>query len=463
MWTRRELKDKAKVSFKANYWKAVLIALLIAAIGGSMSGFSSGGGSYEPIALASLSNADSTSSQLDGYDGNAEYYDYLDPYYDEWGDYYYEFEDEYGYDDRYGYSDDEDIPVAAAVLAGFGILFIFLIVLAVVLALDVLVFNPLLVGARRFFVRNLNKKAEAKEAAYAFDSGNYIEIVKTMFFRDLFVFLWSLLFIVPGIVKSYEYRMIPYLLAEDPSLTKDAAFAESKRMMDGQKWDTFVLDLSFLGWNILAACTLGILGIFYVAPYQAQTNAALYEKLRYGQPGPTQPIGAGAGQPPMPPMPNEPAQVFASTGYSVGAAAASAAVAATNAQESTTQPEATQTATAETAAEVAAPAGNTAQQAYWRGQSPAAPMAARTASQPPIAPYAAIAANPYPQTAPVTASAQVQGSAPTAPYASSPTAPQNDGGSPEQAGADSTSGTEGEPGETTQPSEGDVAPQAEQA
>jgi hypothetical protein len=149
------------------------------------------------------------------------------------------------------------------------------------------VFNPLEVGCMRFFLRNLNQRAEVKEVAFAYDN-NYLESVKTLFLRDLFILLWSLLLIIPGIYKSYEYRMIPYLMAEDPTMTKDRAFAESKRMMDGQKWNAFVLDLSFLGWNILSALTMGILGVFYVGPYQAQTNAALYEKLRYGLPAPEQ-------------------------------------------------------------------------------------------------------------------------------------------------------------------------------
>ena len=115
---------------------------------------------------------------------------------------------------------------------------------------------------------------------FAFDH-NYKNIVKVMFFRDLYTVLWTLLFIIPGIVKSYEYQMIPYLLAENPQMTKEQAFAESKRMMTGQKWRAFVLDLSFLGWKILSLFTLGILDIFYVQPYMDSAHAALYDALRY--------------------------------------------------------------------------------------------------------------------------------------------------------------------------------------
>ena len=155
--------------------------------------------------------------------------------------------------------------------------------MAVVILLDVFICNPIEVGCKRFYVRNLNESAQVGNVGFAFDN-NYKNITKTMFFRDLYTILWTLLFIIPGIVKSYEYQMIPYLLADNPQMTKEQAFAESKRMMSGQKWRAFVLDLSFIGWNILSAITLGILGIFYVQPYMDATHAALYEALRYGNP-----------------------------------------------------------------------------------------------------------------------------------------------------------------------------------
>lgn len=98
------------------------------------------------------------------------------------------------------------------------------------------------------------------------------------------LFCGQCFFIIPGIVKSYEYQMIPYLLADNPQMTKEEAFAESKRMMQGQKWNAFVLDLSFIGWDILSGMTMGILGIFYVQPYKDGTHAALYEALRYRTP-----------------------------------------------------------------------------------------------------------------------------------------------------------------------------------
>ena len=117
--------------------------------------------------------------------------------------------------------------------------------------------------------------------SYAFDH-NYKKIVKVLFRRDISIFLWSLLFVIPGIYKTYEYRMIPYLLSDNSEMRWKEAAEASKTMMQGNKWRAFVLDLSFIGWNILSIFTLGILSIFFVNPYKFSTNAALYEALKYG-------------------------------------------------------------------------------------------------------------------------------------------------------------------------------------
>ena len=127
---------------------------------------------------------------------------------------------------------------------------------------------------------NLDENANISCVTSAFDS-NYMNVVKVMFRRDLALTLWGMLFIIPGIYKAYEYRMIPYLLAENPNLSWKEAFSISKEMMNGNKWKAFVLDLSFIGWNLLSILTLGILSIFYVNPYKFSTNAALYEQLKY--------------------------------------------------------------------------------------------------------------------------------------------------------------------------------------
>lgn len=273
MWTRAELKSKAKFSFKRNYWKSVLISLILALlVGGGSSGSSiSSAVSNNLIGSSDSSVTDDYFNDDSGlYDGN----DFYDDTYDG------NVEDDI--DDLNSMADNTAGMMAIGI---FLIVFImmFVVLMAVVILLDVFIFNPLEVGCKKYYLRNLNEPAQVGNIGYAFDN-NYKNITKTMFFRDLFTVLWTLLFIIPGIVKSYEYQMIPYLLADNPQMTKEQAFEESKRMMQGQKWKAFVLDLSFIGWNILSALTLGILGIFYVQPYMDATHAALYEALRYGMP-----------------------------------------------------------------------------------------------------------------------------------------------------------------------------------
>ena len=273
MWTRAELKSKAKFSFKRNYWKSVLISLILALIvGGGSSGSSISSAVSNNLIGSSDSNVTDDYSNDDSslYDGN----DFYDDTYDG------NVEDDI--DDLKSMADNTAGMMAIGIFLMVFII-VFVVLMAVVILLDVFIFNPLEVGCKKYYLRNLNEPAQVGNIGYAFDN-NYKNITKTMFFRDLFTVLWTLLFIIPGIVKSYEYQMIPYLLADNPQMTKEQAFEESKRMMQGQKWKAFVLDLSFIGWNILSALTLGILGIFYVQPYMDATHAALYEALRYGMP-----------------------------------------------------------------------------------------------------------------------------------------------------------------------------------
>ena len=99
------------------------------------------------------------------------------------------------------------------------------------------------------------------------------------FLTGLFIFLWSLLLVIPGIVASYTYAMVPYILAEDPDLTASEAIAASKRLMEGNRWRLFCLEFSFIGWAFLCAFTLGI-GNLFLTPYRAAAKAAFYRYLR---------------------------------------------------------------------------------------------------------------------------------------------------------------------------------------
>lgn len=282
MWTRAQVKQRGKFGFKANYWKSVLVAVIISCI--AAGGFSFGGAGGSSVTDNFISDQVSKAEDhIMGWDDADSDDDWDDNDWDD--DFMSGFQQGYNSVDGTSDADFDVIRAGMAALIGFILVFlvIFVVAFAIAFAISAFLLNPLELGCKRFFLRNLNMKAEVKEVCFSFDH-SYMNIVKTLFFRDLYTFLWSLLFIIPGIVKAYEYQMIPFLLAEQPDMPKEQAFAISRQMMKGQKWKAFVLDLSFLGWSILSMFTLGILGLFYVNPYKYSTKAALYETLRYGQP-----------------------------------------------------------------------------------------------------------------------------------------------------------------------------------
>lgn len=98
--------------------------------------------------------------------------------------------------------------------------------------------------------------------------------------EGIMLYGWSLLFLIPGIIKAYAYSMTAYILADCPDVDAVDAITISRRMMKGHKWELFVLQLSFLGWNLLSAITFGIVGIFYATPYQKATYAGYYVELK---------------------------------------------------------------------------------------------------------------------------------------------------------------------------------------
>lgn len=268
MWTRAQLKEKAKAALKIHYWKMVLVALLLTLLTGG------------------LGSVGTTITEKFFQDDMEDEYDYENPF-----DFELPVTDQTPVGEEYiptvDLGPDADTGDLFLVLGIFLLVFLIAFAIGLVIGYVFTAFlaNPLMVGGSRFFLNTLGENAQIKDVAYAFDH-SYMNVVKVMFFRSLYTTLWTMLFIIPGIVKSYEYRMIPYLLAENPNLTKEQAFALSKQMMMGQKWKAYVLDLSFVGWYLLSVCTCGLLEIFYVAPYVHATNAALYEELScaYGRP-----------------------------------------------------------------------------------------------------------------------------------------------------------------------------------
>ncbi len=235
MWTRAELKSKAKQTLSRSYWKCVLVSLILAVATGALQI-----GSVS-VAISWISGAVVSSLQSLPLDGT----------------YFASF--------------------ALAIMTVIAVLTMVFRLIGTIIKIFLL--SPLEVGGRSFYVSNRAENAGLKTLGKGF-SVDYLNVVKTMFLRMLFTALWTILFIIPGIIKSYEYRMIPYILAENPRMDSREAFRLSKEMMNGQKWKTFVLDLSFLGWEILSCFTLGILSVFYVSPYKDNTDVELYSTLK---------------------------------------------------------------------------------------------------------------------------------------------------------------------------------------
>lgn len=142
----------------------------------------------------------------------------------------------------------------------------------------IFVVYPLEVGTSRYFILNTDRKPDVSEIFYGFKT-NYFGNIKIMFIMNLKVVLWTLLLIVPGIIKSYEYAMIPYILADNPGISSKEAFRRSKALMNGHKFDLFIFQLSYIGWSILGSIVCFGFGMLFVTPYISAGNAEFYKEV----------------------------------------------------------------------------------------------------------------------------------------------------------------------------------------
>lgn len=229
MWNRQDLKAKAKIAYKANYWRCVLVGFLAMIFQGAVS----------------TSSGKETVKEVVSGDG---------------------------------------IHFGAGMFAPLALLAIgtasILVVLAFI-ALDIFLINPLVVGCDNFFLNN-RRDSETPIDAIGFGfSNNYMNIVKVKFMTDLFIGLWMLCLIVPGVIKYYEYRMVSYILSENPDVDYRTAQEMSSRMMNGHKLNAFILDISFVLWYIAGGITWGLINLFFTFPYVQATNAELYIALAH--------------------------------------------------------------------------------------------------------------------------------------------------------------------------------------
>lgn len=228
MWTRALLKENAKIAFKRNYWTCVFASVILMLLGA--------GAETSSFNLNLSTNASGSNTILD--------------------------------------ITGRDFMILLMIL------FVCFIVMIISLVFAAFITNVLQVGGKRYFMENREHKTALGQIFYGFQCGNYMNIVKTMFLRGLYIFGWSLLLVIPGIIKSYAYLLVPYILAENPDMTANEAIGYSNEMMKGYKLEAFVLSWSFIGWDILNTLTVGILGVFYVNPYKHATWTEFYTAVK---------------------------------------------------------------------------------------------------------------------------------------------------------------------------------------
>ncbi len=248
MINRSELKSKAKAAFKGKYWWTFAACLVVSAITAFL-----GGGRLVGTGLI----GPSFTLQLSDLGGHN---------HDLGSDYY--------------YIDAEITDALAAFLMIFAVILVFAVGIASVVGAvkSIFILDPLGVGLKSYFLKNRENKADFKDVFAGFTSGKYLSTVGTLFTTKFLVFLWSLLFIIPGIYHKYVYWLVPYICAENPGVSASDARRLSRIMTDGYKLEIFVLELSFLGWRILGGAI--IFGNHFVEPYVQATYAELYAELR---------------------------------------------------------------------------------------------------------------------------------------------------------------------------------------
>ncbi|MDR7869288.1 MAG: DUF975 family protein [Tissierellaceae bacterium] len=259
MWSRVELKNYAKDFLRKYYWKAFLVCLIFTILSGS-----------------------GNSNGNDGEDSNIGFNVNFGP------SWMYQHNIKIDLDSVLDSIGSEGIKGGVRLLGLFQSFMIgsTIFTFALILWIIRLFIGPLIeVGKNRFFLSGFKGDVSFKYLFSAFNRDEFWGVFKCMFITGLKNILWYFLLIIPGIVKSYEYRMVPYLLTTETNLTSSEAIGISRELTYGHKWDMFVLDLSFMGWYLLGALLFG-LGAFFVTPYYESTIARLYNVLSGNDDGP---------------------------------------------------------------------------------------------------------------------------------------------------------------------------------
>lgn len=328
-WHCSMLKTNAKANLKKYYWWAVLVCLIVTLVSGGFSnafsfrlnnintssisteykkkstistpyelgyveGYKYGyqacksGYPYSEDSLKQQTNSDTeeyTNGLVDGY--HAGYYDCFNGS---------EFDSDppsvkeankgFAYDDKLSFKEnitnlansmgisERELNVILTVAS-----IVFLLVSLFAAFFSIFVAQPVEIGGIRFFMCARNGDVQFGNIGYIFKKGQYIKAVKTNVVKSLYIFFWSLLFIIPGIVKTFSYALVPYILSENPTISTRKAISISKKTMKGEKWHFFILGLSFILWYLLGSIACGI-GTIFVLPYIQATYAEFYALMR---------------------------------------------------------------------------------------------------------------------------------------------------------------------------------------
>ena len=229
MWSIQDIKKKGKTALKRNYWRSVVVAALM-------------------FFLATVTSA-LTRARSESILQNV------------------------GFEPIHKMAPNELMIIAGIVVVGYMSIIVFAVLVKIICA------NALEAGGCLFFRNNVEEGA-AKLALIREGFSDYAHVFVTLLLRDVFTVLWICLGIFPGLVKNYSYKMVPYIVKEYPDLSEIEVITLSRRMMDGNKWRTFLLDLSFLGWIVAGFVTFGVVSVLWALPYYENTMAALYIELK---------------------------------------------------------------------------------------------------------------------------------------------------------------------------------------
>ncbi len=281
MWSISELKQNAKSLLKGYYWKGVIVCLIFGLITGSIGLRST---------VTNKKSIEDLQSQLEEIlEDNSKKYE---------SDYDFDFDFETTAletpaigaaaqaenvvnAEKLAVPADADYDLDAVMGVFFGVMVVVMVIAVAIGSLwAIFVINPLTVGRIRFFQESRYKETGITELFSPFTGGRYGNTTKVMFFYYIQILGWSLLFVIPGIIKTYEYFLVPYLVAENPDIDRKRAFEISRQCMEGEKMNCFVLGLSFIGWAILAALVPFGAGSALLGPYQTATFVEFFEVMK---------------------------------------------------------------------------------------------------------------------------------------------------------------------------------------